>query len=258
MNEVSAREAEVLAALADHRSNQQIARALHISVRTVESHVSSLLRKYGVADRRELADLVRSPGAAAAGSDGVGSAGGVGSVAGSGGGAVRGLPVGRGAFVGRATDAAAVREALGQARLVTLVGPGGMGKTRLAAVVAGDVGVGGVFVDLVPVREGQVARAVASALEVAKRPPQTLEDVMVEQLQYERLLLVLDNCEQVIDEVAVLVERLLRGCPDLAILATSRERLAVPGERTVLLPPLDAAGQLFVDRARAADPEFSA
>jgi DNA-binding CsgD family transcriptional regulator len=94
MPEVSAREAEVLAALANHRPNAQIARALHISVRTVESHVSSLLRKYGVTDRRELADLVAERPAEAA--DGPG---------------MSGLPAGRTSFVGRTTELSARRSA---------------------------------------------------------------------------------------------------------------------------------------------------
>jgi predicted ATPase/DNA-binding CsgD family transcriptional regulator len=236
VNEVSAREAEVLEALAGHRSNAQIARALHISVRTVESHVSSLLRKYGVTDRRELADLAgshRGPG-------------------------MSGLPAGRTTFVGRSSETAAVRDALGRSRLVTLLGPGGMGKTRLAAVVAAEVGAAGAFVDLVPVRDGLVTRAVATALGLTERPPQSLEQVLIEHLQQGRWLLVLDNCEHLVDEVAVLAEQLLRTCPEVTILATSRERLGVPAEATVLLPPLDAAIELFTDRARAVDPAFTA
>ncbi len=237
--EVSAREAEVLAALADHRSNAQIARALHISVRTVESHVSSLLRKYGVADRRELADLAgsrRGPG-------------------------MTGLPASRTTFVGRAEETAAVADALREARLVTLLGPGGMGKTRLATVVAAEAGTPGAFVDLVPVREGLVTRAVAAALGVTERPPQTLEQALAERLRAGRTLLVLDNCEHLVEEVAALVERLLAAGPETTVLATSRERLGVPGEHTVLLPPLSAdsdAAELFADRARAVDPSFAA
>ncbi|WP_198675875.1 ATP-binding protein [Kribbella monticola] len=238
MNEgtVSAREAEVLEALGAHRSNAQIAGALHISIRTVESHVSSLLRKYGVADRRELADLAgsrRGPG-------------------------VSGIPAGRTTFVGRSQDTATVRDALGRSRLVTLLGPGGMGKTRLAAVVATQWGAGGVFVDLVPVRAGLVTRAIATACGLTERPPQTLDQVLIEHLQTGRSLLVLDNCEHLVDEVAALTERLLRTCPELTVLATSRERLGVRAETTVLLPPLDAAAELFVDRARVVDPEFQA
>ncbi|MGH8868778.1 MAG: ATP-binding protein [Actinomycetes bacterium] len=243
---VSAREAEVLAALADHRSNTQIAHALHISVRTVESHVSSLLRKYGVTDRRELADLVRTAPGLVSGEVGI-----------------SGLPASRTSFVGREAERAAVRGALTESRLVTLLGPGGMGKTRLAAVVASDLASGacGAFVDLVPVREGLVARAVAAALGVTEQPPQTLEEALADRLRTGRTLLVLDNCEQVLDEVAVLAELLLSGCSGLTVLATSRERLGVPGERTVLLRALPAdsdAVRLFGDRALAVDAEFVA
>ncbi|TDU87942.1 putative ATPase [Kribbella voronezhensis] len=233
---MSAREAEVLEALGAHRSNAQIAGALHISIRTVESHVSSLLRKYGVADRRELADLAgaqRGPG-------------------------MSGVPAGRTTFVGRSHDTTAVRDALERSRLVTLLGPGGMGKTRLAAVVATELRAGGAFVDLVPVRDGLVTRAIATACGLTERPPQTLDQVLIEHLQVGRSLLVLDNCEHLVDEVAALTERLLRTCPELTVLATSRERLGIPAEATVLLPPLDAAAELFVDRARAVEPEFQA
>ncbi|HET6741055.1 MAG TPA: LuxR C-terminal-related transcriptional regulator, partial [Kribbella sp.] len=235
--------------VAEHRSNAQIAHALHISVRTVESHVSSLLRKYGVTDRRELADLIGRGERGQRGQRGVGGERPAG---------VGGLPVGRTAFVGRAGEAAGLREALGRSRLVTLLGPGGMGKTRLAALVAGELGATGAFVDLVPVRQGLVTRAVATALGLSERPPQSLQQVLIDHLQQDRSLLILDNCEHLVDEVAVLTEQLLSSCPELTVLATSRERLGVPSETTVLLPPLDAATELFTDRARAVDPDFNA
>lgn len=247
--EISAREAEVLAAITDHRSNAQIAHAFHISIRTVESHVSSLLRKYGVADRRQLADLVAESRATASGTTSGGTGG------------VSGLPGSRTTFVGRAGEAAAVGEALREAGLVTLLGPGGMGKTRLAAVVAGEAAEPGAFVDLVPVRDGLVTRVVATALGVAERPPQTLEQALIERLSASRSLLVLDNCEHLVAEVASLVELLLTACPEVTVLATSRERLGVPGERVVHLEPLPPASdgvQLFQDRARAVDTTFAA
>ena len=276
--EISAREAEVLAAIAAHRSNAQIAHAFHISIRTVESHVSSLLRKYGVTDRRQLADLIAEshPDTAAAASrwipGGAGSGGALAGSPGAGGGAgvlggagVRGLPGSRTTFVGRAVEATAVGEALREPGLVTLLGPGGMGKTRLAAVVAATVAeeasVPGVFVDLVPVRDQLVARAVATALGVTERPPQTLTQALIEQLSSTRALLVLDNCEHLVAETTELVELLLDSCPDLSVLATSRERLAVPGERVIQLESLPAASdgvQLFQDRARAVDSSFAA
>ena len=287
--EVSAREAEILAAIAAHRSNAQIAHAFHISIRTVESHVSSLLRKYGVPNRHQLADLVTTArraeaagatdpsaggtgadaagggaaeaGAGAAGANGANAVGADAGGAGVGGLGVRGLPWSRTSFVGRGTEGVAVGSALRAAGLVTLLGPGGIGKTRLAAVVAEEADEAGVFVDLVPVRDTLVARAVATALGVSERPPQTLNQALIDRLSSARSLLVLDNCEHLVEEVADLVELLLTTCPDLTVLATSRERLGVRGERVIQLDPLPPASdgtQLFQDRARAVDSTFTA
>lgn len=243
---MSAREAEVLDAVGAHLSNAQIAGRLHISVRTVESHVRSLLRKFGAADRRELAALAPASSPAA----------------------VVGLPVLWTSFVGREREREAVLAALRQSRLVTLVGPGGVGKTRLAVEVARGAaslfpsGCG--FAELVPVREGFVVQAVASVLGVSERPRQPLAEAVLGHLAARRLLLMLDNCEHLLAEVAEFTERLLAACPGVRVLATSRERLAVTGEHTVSVPPLSlvagAAGgsaseaaALFADRARAVD-----
>jgi predicted ATPase/DNA-binding CsgD family transcriptional regulator len=232
---ISAREAEVLAAIRGHQSNAQIAANLHLSVRTVESHVASLLRKAGVPDRRTLAALAEESGGSS------------------------GLPVFPTSFVGRDHERVAVSEALDGSRLVNLVGAGGMGKTRLAVEVAAGLDRDAVFVDLVPVRAGGVGQAVAQALGVVERPPGTPADAVVDHLRTQRALLVLDNCEHVIAEAGELIARILRSCPRTTILATSRERLAVPGERLVQVPPLgDAAERLFLDRARATDPELVA
>jgi predicted ATPase/DNA-binding CsgD family transcriptional regulator len=242
---ISEREAEVLAALGARLSNAQIANRMHISVRTVESHVSSLLRKHGVADRWALAELAcsdaREPGR------------------------IAGLPASGTTFVGRGAERAAVLAAIGEARLVTLLGPGGVGKTRLAAVVAEDAVArlpsGGAFVDLVPVRDGFVARAVATALDVTEGSHQPLAEAVAARLGTRRSLLVLDNCEHVIDEAAEFAERILAACPATRVLVTSRERLGVPGERSVPISPLPLgsdAERLFRDRALAADPQFVA
>jgi predicted ATPase/DNA-binding CsgD family transcriptional regulator len=239
--EVSDREAEVLAAVGAHLSNAQIAGRLHLSVRTVEGHVSSLLRKYGVADRKELAALA-GPDAGPAPPPG----------------GVAGLPGARTSFVGRAAERAEVLAALAEHRLVTLAGPGGVGKTRLAVVAAEAAGsafpFGGAFVDLVPARDDSVPQAVAAALGVAEGPQQPLEAAIAGRLARGRSLLVLDNCEHVVDAVAGFVERLLAVCPTVTVLATSRERLAVPGERVVAVGPLPLgsdAERLFADRAVA-------
>ncbi|MBG6093991.1 ATP-binding protein [Actinomadura viridis] len=242
---ISEREAEVLAALGARLSNAQIASRLHISVRTVESHVSSLLRKYGMSDRWALAELARS----AEGEPG----------------RVAGLPVSETTFVGRTAERAAVLAAVEQARLVTLLGPGGVGKTRLAVVAAEEAVAlfpsGGAFVDLVPVRDGFVARAVATTLGVTEGSHQPLEEAVAARLGTGRSLLVLDNCEHVIDEAAGFAERILAACPGTRVLVTSRERLGVPGERSVPIAPLPLgsdAERLFLDRALAADPRFVA
>jgi predicted ATPase/DNA-binding CsgD family transcriptional regulator len=237
--EVSDREAEVLAALGAHLTNAQIAGRLHLSVRTVEGHVSSLLRKYGVADRKELAALA-GPDAGPAPPPG----------------GIAGLPAARTSFVGRAAERAEVLAAMAEHRLVTLSGPGGVGKTRLAVVVAEAAGsafpFGGAFVDLVPARDDSVPQAVAAALGVAEGPQQPLESAIVGRFGRGRSLLVLDNCEHVVDAVAAFAERLLAACPTVTVLATSRERLAVPGERVVAIGPLPLgsdAERLFADRA---------
>ena len=237
----------MLDAVGAHLSNVQIAGRLHISVRTVESHVASLLRKLGAADRRELAGLAAVTRPAAA---------------------PLGLPAPWTTFVGRERERAAVLSALRAARLVTLVGPGGVGKTRLAVAVtweaASSFPSGCAFADLVPVRQGFVVQAVASVLGVAERPRQPLEAAVLEHLAARRSLLVLDNCEHLLAEVAAFTDRLLAACPGVKVLATSRERLAVSGERTLTVPPLsltaDAAdgpagseaALLFIDRAQTA------
>ncbi|MEU8632105.1 LuxR C-terminal-related transcriptional regulator [Amycolatopsis sp. NPDC048633] len=245
--DISAREAEVLAAVGEHLTNAQIAGRLHISARTVESHVSALLRKCGASDRRQLAAL-----AAEAAELGARSGDAV-------------LPEARTSFVGRAEELEAVRTALDTARLVTLTGPGGVGKTRLAVTAAAAVAprfpAGVVYLDLVPVPPGQVVAAAAAALGVTERPPRPLLDSVADRVRGRAMLLVLDNCEHVLDDVGGLVEALLRAGGRLRILATSRERLAVTGEEAHAVPPLplgSAAEALFLDRARALDRTFAA
>ncbi|MET8007586.1 ATP-binding protein [Nonomuraea glycinis] len=252
---MSRREAEVLALLGAHLSNAEIAAHLHLSVRTVENHVSSLLRKCGVADRRELGRLA-GPGSAEPGG-------------------ITGLPAPLTTFIGRDAERERLLELLRAVRLVTLVGPGGVGKTRLATKVAraaqGSFSPGGAFVDLVPVGEAYVAQAVAAALGVTEHPDQHLQEAIAEWLGDRRTLLILDNCEHVIDAVARFAEQTLSRCPGTRILATSRERLGVPGEHAfALLPfpltsatvapvPLTSHAELlFLDRATAADPGFTA
>jgi len=245
--DISAREAEVLAAVGQHLTNAQIAGRLHISARTVESHVSALLRKCGASDRRQLAVLAAEAAELGARADD----------------AV--LPEARTSFVGRTEELEAVRTALDTSRLVTLTGPGGVGKTRLAVTAAAAVAprfpVGVVYLDLVPVPPEQVVPAAANALGVTERPPRPLLDSVADRVRGRAMLLVLDNCEHVLDEVGGLVEALLRAGGRLRILATSRERLGITGEEAHAVPPLplgSAAEILFLDRARGVDRTFAA
>ena len=253
---ISKREADVLAALGERLTNAEIAARLYVSIRTVESHVSSLLRKLAVTNRRDLAAIAAQ------------------APLGPGGGKLTGLPAAWTTFVGRHCELVAVRAALGEARVVTLVGPGGVGKTRLAMVVgeaaAVDFPAGAAFVDLVPVGERFVTQAVASVLGIVERPQQPLEAAVHQRLRRGPSLVVLDNCEHLLDTAARFAGRLLATCPEVTVLATSRERLGIPGERVIRVPPLalgstaiggstkSEAATLFFDRAHAIDPGFDA
>ncbi len=168
-------------------------------------------------------------------------------------------------FVGRHDELTAAVELLGRARLVTLIGPGGVGKTRLAlhtAAAIADRFPGGVLLcELAPVgRSGAVVGAVASALGLDDRSGGDLSRRIVEYLRGSRALLVLDNCEHVLDGVAELIEAVLARTADAVVLATSRHRLGVTGEHAVPVAALgvdDAAVQLFLDRAAAVRPGFA-
>jgi predicted ATPase/DNA-binding SARP family transcriptional activator len=186
----------------------------------------------------------------------------------SAGGPGRPLPLPLTSFVGREADIAAVHGALDAGRLVTLVGPGGAGKTRLALEALRRLDRGGLdgpwLVELVHVPRGDlVLDSVAEALEVAT-PSRPTARMIAEAVRGRSMLLVLDNCEHVVAEVADLVTSLLSTCAGLQVLATSREPLEVPGERVVGVAPLPlgrpgAAGEaerLFVERAASVVPGF--
>ncbi|NVI88447.1 BTAD domain-containing putative transcriptional regulator [Actinomadura sp. BRA 177] len=161
-------------------------------------------------------------------------------------------------FVGRETECAWVARALWDGRLVTLVGPGGVGKTRLAAKVGADLSgrfPGGVWlVELAAVEEAaEVPGAVAGVLGLRDGTNR-----LVEALSADETLIILDNCEHVVDAAAGLADELLGTCPSLRVLATSRERLGVGGEALCPVPPLEAASsvELFAERAAAVRPGF--
>lgn len=171
------------------------------------------------------------------------------------------LPRQRRRLVGRAGEVAAVRAALAGHPVVTLVGPGGIGKTALAIEVATAEGLDDSWlIDLGSVTAAAaVARAVASTLGVNDRSGQSLARCLVDGLRGRCCLLVVDNCEHVLDAVAELVSAVVDHCPDVKVLATSRERLGIVNERIVAVPPLDpegAAVELFDACAAAAAPFY--
>ena len=190
-------------------------------------------------------------------------------------GSMHGFPAELTSFVGRAAVVDEVAGQLGQSRLVTVTGPGGAGKTRLAGEVAKQVA--GRFADgvwlaeLAAVRDpAQVAAAVAAALGIRNLPAVAAADALAGALARRQLLLVLDNCEQVIGAAAELCGRLLLGADDVRVLATSREALRIAGEARYRLAPLtlpdpedpadpdrSEAVALFADRARRADAAFA-
>lgn len=170
--------------------------------------------------------------------------------------------------VGRRAELAAVSSLLGERRLVTLVGSAGIGKTTLALAVAaglgGEVAVSTVL--LAPLGDGAlVASAVASAVGADPRRGSDPVDAAAQVIGTSRWLLVADNCEHVLDAAAEVVDQLLARCPNLRVLATSRERLDITGEQVWPVPSLSMTGpdgavgdavELFVERARALLPGF--
>ncbi len=187
------------------------------------------------------------------------------------------LPVQLTSFIGRAGEIALVEAALERSRLVTLSGPGGAGKTRLALQVGADIldtypdGIW--FVELAPLANpALVPQAVAAALKLPENPNIPLMETLYAALSPRTSLLILDNCEHLVESAAHLADDLLRTCPRLRILTTSREILNVPGEAAISVPSLSLpsigvsllpealtqfeAVRLFIDRAIAWQPAF--
>jgi predicted ATPase/DNA-binding SARP family transcriptional activator len=187
----------------------------------------------------------------------------------------RRLPAETTQLVGRSDELAQLVARLREDRLLTLTGPGGVGKTRLALRLASDLWDefdGEVFVaQLAPVHDpASTVAAIATALDVQQRQHLSVEETLVEYLRGRKVLLVLDNCEHLRATVAPLADRLLGLCPEVTILATSREVLGLPSEQVWRVQPLEMAPDgaepatiadapatlLFVGRATAARPSF--
>jgi non-specific serine/threonine protein kinase len=188
------------------------------------------------------------------------------------------LPTQRTAFVGRVQEMLEVKRALAMTRLLTLTGAGGSGKTRLALEVARDLdgayAEGVWLVELAPLSQPElVPQAVISTVGASEQPGRSLTDTLVEALRDKETLLVLDNCEHLVEVAARLVDTLLDCCPRLQVLATSREALSVKGELLWRVPPLSVpdprrppmvgelagyeAVRLFAERARQRDHTFA-
>ncbi|MEV8606451.1 BTAD domain-containing putative transcriptional regulator [Amycolatopsis sp. NPDC051373] len=257
--------AAVVAAPLRERSRTQLVRALHAAGRSAEALAAfedarrTLADELGADPGPELAEAhlaaLRSEPAAASSP----------------------LPAQLTSFVGRDGELRQVGEMLRHARLVTLLGPGGTGKTRLAVEVATAHTGSAAFVELAPHVADDVGQAVLSALGLREGASplrgsgvQDPVERLVSALRDQSTLLVLDNCEHVVDAAAQLLARLLPACPGLRVLATSREPLGITGEQLAPVPRLAvpppgtpaaaalgfSAVWLFADRAAASDPAF--
>ena len=244
MTELSRREQEVAKLVAAGMTNREIAARLFVSERTAEYHVEQIRNKLGFHSRRDIrAWLEMSTAADDATSNN--------------------LPTQLTSFVGRDTDLAEIRSLLARTRLITLVGAGGSGKTRLALQLGADLlerfpnGVW--FVELATIAEGElIPGQVAAAVGVREMPGRALLETLVERFQKSRTLLVLDSCEHLKEPVAGLVEALLRASVHLTVVATSQEVLHAEGEMSWRVPSLDEelGVRLFVERARQVNPHF--
>ncbi len=174
------------------------------------------------------------------------------------------LPVQLTSFVGRDTELTQVRELMAENRVVTLTGAGGVGKTRLAVQVAAELadefGDGLWYVDLGPITDpALVPIAVARALGLPDQPGRSTMDTLTRFIGDRQTLVVLDNCEHLLDASAAIIDALLSSCAGLTLLTTSRELIGVAGEVTWRVPSLsvaDEAVELFAERARRARPDF--
>lgn len=265
LERLTRREREVASLVAEGLSDREIAEKLFVTRRTAEWHVEQILNKLGLKSRSQIAAHVAraevtSPAKLA--SERV----------------RQNLPVQLTSFIGRDAEVVELARLLSETRLLTLTGVAGVGKTRLALKVAERTGAGfpdGVwFADLAAIQNAKLlARQIASSLRVRDQHAVPIEQSLVEYVRRRRLLIVIDNCEHVVDEMARLVDVILRTSSDVKLLATSREPLRVPGEINWRVQPLVVpdirelpapselaayeAVALFLERGRRVAPGFS-
>jgi len=261
---LTARELQVARLVRDGLTDREVAERLFIARRTAEWHLKQIFNKLGFNSRSQVAAWVAHEQA-------------IGSTADSSDGHRHNLPLQLTRFVGRGTELAEIERLLATKRLVTLTAVGGAGKTRLALEVATrtpDVYADGTWlVDLTPIKDGHLAsRVFGSVLGVHERARQPMAQTLVEHLHGRRSLVVVDNCEHVIEDCAGLVDSILRSCPGITVLATSREPLGISGETVWRVAPLAVpdpaapvdlhelvqceAVDLFLDRAQLVAPGF--
>lgn len=251
------REREVADLVSRGLSDREIAKRLFISPRTAEWHLEQVRNKLGLGTRAEVAAWAAThpPGERPL---------------------TTRLPVRLTTFVGRKADISELERLLGTTRMLSLTGTGGVGKTRLALELADHVlarfSDGVWFVDFAPINDPQlVSHTTCEATGLQVAPSRSAVDVLAQRLGTGHQLLVLDNCEHVVDGCAQLADSLLRACPHLTVLATSRESLHIEGETTWRVAPLATPNRpledqptlllefdsvaLFMDRALRAAPE---
>jgi predicted ATPase len=225
--------------LGQGRTNKEIAKSLFVDVRTAEFHVANVLGKLGLETRAQVAAYIAHSRIEDAGAG------------------APYLPASLTSFVGREWEMATLRGLLQRSRLVTLTGPGGIGKTRLAIEAARTVQQasteGSWFVDLAPLsNQDLVVGVMLSTMGFRQEPTQPGEETLLSALRDRKSFLLVDNCEHLLDRVSPIIQRIVRSCPGIRILATSRTPLGVDGEATLPLGGL----QLPVESTR--DPESGA
>ena len=269
LSPLTKREQEVLGLMAFGLANKEIAKRLSLSPRTVETHIAHVLGKLNAPTRaRAVAEAGRAGllGGTAIGADHLADN------------QPNNLPFHLTTLLGRELDLMDVKSLLEAHRLVTLAGSGGVGKTRLALRIGVDLldryPDGAWLCDFSPLSDpALVVSAVARALIVRERQHRPLVDSVTEAMKRKRALLIFDNCEHVLDAAAEVVDEILHKCPNVRILATSRQALGIVGEavyrvRSLSMPdsaerltadkgPDYGAIALFVDRAHSADARFA-
>jgi predicted ATPase/DNA-binding CsgD family transcriptional regulator len=261
------RERDVLARLAQGQTAPEIAQSLTLGLSTVKFHLSNLYGKLGVNTRRQAISQAHALGLLPANGAPHPPPRGV----------FHNLPLPVTRFFGREAELAEITQRLAENRLVTLTGPGGVGKTRLALRVAEALlpehSDGVWFVELAALSDpALVAQQTAATLGLRDQPGQPVIDGLARFLRERRSLIVLDNCEHLLEGCARLCDALLRVCPALRLLVCSREPLAVPGEAILVVPSLPVPStdqplspdnlaaypsvRLFVDRARLARADY--